>query len=102
MSSKKRSYPYNDQIRFEIIEEGNIHFRVISNEKGMFIDIRIFYSENDKPSPKGLRMPIEVFERIYKAYMKSDFDKIKDEDIKKDDATEVNKKTGIDAKKIKK
>lgn len=102
MPPKKRNYPYNDKIQFEVIEEGNIHLRVISNEKGMFVDIRRFYSESGNPSPKGLRMPIDVFERIYKAYIKSDFDKMENKDIKEDDALKLKPDDDNGSKKIKK
>ena len=51
---KKTQYPYNDQITFELVEEGDVHFRVITNEKGTFIDLRKFFY--DKPSQKGIRL----------------------------------------------
>lgn len=78
--NKKTPYPYNDTTMFEMLEEGDIHFRVISNEKGMFVDIRKFLF--GKPSQKGIRVSVDSFERMYKAYMKSDYDQLKDEDIK--------------------
>ena len=80
MNNLKKPYPYDDKILFENIEEGNVHLRVLSNEKGVFVDVRKYY--DDKPSRKGIRMPIETFESLYKTYMKSDYDKLKDEDAK--------------------
>lgn len=99
---KKSAYPYNDQIVFELNEENDIRFRVINNEKGSFVDIRKFF--NDKPSPKGIRMSVDVFERIYKAYMKSDYDKMKDEDNKESNTpSECDRKPVVNAiKKLKK
>lgn len=80
MNAHKKPYPYNDQVLFENVEEGDIHFQVLSNEKGTFVDIRKYFS--DKPSRKGIRMPIEVFEKVYKSYVNSDYNKVKDEDSK--------------------
>lgn len=80
MNGPKKPYPYDDKILYENIEEGNVHLRVLSNEKGVFVDVRKYF--DDKPSRKGIRMPVETFENLYKTYMKSDYDKLKDEDAK--------------------
>ena len=93
---KKTQYPYNDQITFELIEEGDVHFRVITNEKGTFIDLRKFFY--DKPSQKGVRLSTEVFERIWKAYKNEDK---KDEESEKNTPQDIDKKT-IFPKKVKK
>ena len=101
MNSSKKPYPYNDQILFEIVEEGDLRFRVLNNEKGTFVDIRRYF--NDKPSPKGIRLPIEVFDKILKSYMASDY-KLKDEDSKEVNIS-IEKKKKINAgifKKVKK
>ena len=93
---KKTQDPYNDQITFELVEEGDVHFRVITNEKGTFIDLRKFFY--DKPSPKGIRLSTEVFERIWKAYKNEDK---KDEKREKNTSQDIDKKT-IFPKKVKK
>ena len=80
MNGNKKPYPYDDKILFEFVEEGDVHFQVLSNEKGTFVDIRKYFA--DKPSKKGIRIPVDVFERIYKTYMTSEYDKLKNEDIK--------------------
>lgn len=95
---RKKPYPYNDQVTFELNEEGDIRLRIISNEKGIYADLRKYYM--DKPTQKGIRMPIEVFERIYKAYIKNESDK-KDEENEKNVSQEINKNIMF-PKKIKK
>lgn len=94
--NKKTAYPYNDQTIFELVEEGHVHFRVITNEKGTFIDLRKFFY--DKPSQKGIRLSTEAFERIWKAYKNEDK---KDEESEKNTSQDVDKKT-IFPKKVKK
>ena len=105
MNGNKKPYPYDDKILFEIVEEGDIHLQVLSNEKGTFIDIRKYFS--GKPSKKGIRIPVEIFERLYQAYMKSNYDKLNEGDIKEDDKKvimiELDKKNNNGTfKKIKK
>lgn len=80
MNGYKKPYPYDDKILYENIEGENVHLRVLSNEKGVFVDVRKYF--HDKPSRKGIRIPVETFESLYKTYMKSDYDKMKDEDDK--------------------
>jgi hypothetical protein len=72
---KKKPYVYNDHILFEYIEE-DIHLQVISNERGVYVDIRRFF--DGRPSSRGIRMPVDVFERVYKGYAKSDYDVLQD------------------------
>lgn len=97
---KKSPYPYNDITNYEMVEEGDIHFRVISNEKGVYADIRKYFY--GKPSQKGVRMPIEAFERMYKAYLKSDFGLLEDEPKEKKENEEEKKPSNNTFKRIKK
>lgn len=74
--NKKTPYPYNDKITFESTEN-DVHLRVIENEKGSYIDIRKFFS--GRPSTKGVRLPIDAFDRLIEAYQHADFEEKRDE-----------------------
>ena len=58
----RKEYPLNDAIHNERIFYGNIHTKLLSNERGMFMDIREY--KMNKPTTKGVRMPIEEFKLL--------------------------------------
>lgn len=71
MSKTKKSrfdtpYPYNDVVIFE--EEINKYIKLqgIKNEQGSFIDLRKFLG--GKPTPKGVRVSFEDFDKVVKSY----------------------------------
>lgn len=68
----KKTYVYNDKILLEHAFNDGIRFRVLSNERGNFVDIRRYF--NETPTRKGLRVTNDVFEEMIKM-----FDSVKDE-----------------------
>ena len=74
--NKKTPYPYNDKVTFESTEN-DVHLRVIENEKGSYIDIRKFFS--GRPSTKGVRLPVDAFDRLIDAYQHADIEEKKDD-----------------------
>ena len=72
-----KEYPLNDAIHDEKIFYGNVHVKLLSNERGMFMDIREY--KYNKPTTRGVRMPIEEFKlfaewglKTAKAYQECD------------------------------
>lgn len=74
--NKKTPYPYNDKITFET-SENDVHLRIIENEKGTYIDFRKFFS--GRPSTKGVRLPVESFDKIIDAYQNANVEDKKEE-----------------------
>lgn len=97
-SKKQTPYPYNDKVIMETVEN-DVHFRVISNERGVFVDIRKYF--NMKPTQKGVRMPVDSFDNIYKAYMNSEHDEMRldEEDENEDLKLKQNKQNKSKLKK---
>lgn len=95
---KKTSYPYNDKVILDY-EEGDIHFRIITNERGMYVDIRKYF--NARPTKRGVRMSIDCFDKMNKAYMESEHDSM---EINEETEKEINEKKNAEkqTKKIKK
>lgn len=57
----KKTYDLNDVILAEK-DFNNIHFQLLSNEKGTFVDLRRYYMH--RPTQKGIRLTPEAFEEI--------------------------------------
>lgn len=55
----KREYDLDDSIIRDIVLAGNIHFQLISNVNGYFVDIRKFF--NGYPTKKGIRILASKF-----------------------------------------
>lgn len=58
----KQEYALNDAIHTERTFYGDTRARLLSNERGMFMDIRKYTW--GKPTKKGVRMPIEDFNQL--------------------------------------
>lgn len=66
MNKPKTPYPYNDKVIAEQLFTGDVNFRILSNEKGSFIDLRRYFY--GRPSQKGVRIPFDDFEGMIKLY----------------------------------
>ena len=86
--NKKTPYPYNDVVVFEKVES-EIHFQYIRNERGEYVDIRRY--ANNRPTLKGIRMPVETF-NSFLAYYEESKDDEKKEDKKDPHESTVFKK----------
>ena len=68
-NSVPQEYQLNDTIHAEMVFYGDVHSKVLSNERGMFIDIRKY--AYGKPTRRGVRMPIEEFKKMGEWTLKS-------------------------------
>ena len=57
----KKAYELTDVVLAEK-DFNNIHFQLLKNEKGTFVDLRRFYMH--RPTTKGIRMTPEAFQEI--------------------------------------
>lgn len=97
---EKSEYKYNDKILIEQEFSKFVKFRVLSNEKGTFVDIRRYFKET--PTKKGIRIPAEEFDTMVKLF-KASYDELPLDEEKKTETSQVLKPTPTLAnKRIKK
>lgn len=98
--AEKSEYKYNDKILIEQEFSKFVKFRVLSNEKGTFVDIRRYFKET--PTKKGIRIPAEEFDTMVKLF-KASYDELPLDEEKKTETSQVLKPTPTLAnKRIKK
>lgn len=69
----KEAYDIGDTVLRDIVLNGNIHVRLVSNVNGYFVDIRKF--QNEYPTKKGIKFLATKF-AIAADYLKKDLEKL--------------------------
>lgn len=72
LSGKNNDYAFDDQVHTKVELDGDIVVKLLSNNKGVFVDIRKHYK--GYPTKKGIRIYASYFKQLYEA-LKDDIDK---------------------------